>query len=231
VRDDFLCDHDRVHATIAEAQAALDVWVESYNTTRNHQSLGDRPPTERFALARTRGVADVVDTDDVVVTEPAVPRSPGVTRWVDAKGTISIGGFRYRVGGTFAGERVEVVVQSSLIEVLHQGVLVATHAERRRPGARPVRSQGPVQGHARHASTGLVVTRRVDPRGTTSFAGTTYGVGMRFAGQMVQVAIVANSVQISSEGRVVKVHAIRHDRQKEHGAFSRPNGRPGKRVA
>ena len=90
--------------------------------------------------------------------------------------------------------------RSSLVEVIHQGVLVATHAERRAPRTRPIRSQGPVQGHAHPASTGLVVTRRVDPRGTTSFAGTTYAVGMRFAGQMVQVAIVANSVQISSDG-------------------------------
>ncbi len=231
VRDDFLCDHDRVHATIAEAQAALDVWVEEYNTTRNHQSLGDRPPNERFSLARV----DHVDVDDVTegASEDAVagPRPPGVTRWVSAKGTISLGGFSYRVGPSYAGERVDVLVQSSLLEVRHQGVLVATHAERRKPGTRPARSQGPVQGRAHRASTGLVVTRRVDPNGSTSFAGTTYAVGRRFAGQMVQVAIVASSVQISSAGNVVKVHAIRHDRQKEHGAFSRPNGRPGKRVA
>jgi transposase InsO family protein len=231
VRDDFLADHDRVHATIAEAQAALDVWVAEYNATRNHQSLGDRPPIERFELARSRVVADVVDVDEVLVDEVAAPRPPGVTRWVNAKGQISVGSFRYRVGATFAGERVEVVVRSSLVEVLHDGVLVATHAERSTGRTRPIRSQGPVQGHAHQASTGLVVTRRVDPRGTTSFAGTTYAVGMRFAGQLVQVAIVANSVEISSEGRVVKVHAIRHDRQKEHGAFARPNGRPGKRIA
>ena len=231
VRDDFLSDHDRVHSTIAEAQAALNHWVNEYNTTRNHQSLGDRPPTERFALARVhRAVAEMQD-EDVPVDEAPGHRPAGVTRWVNAKGQISIGAFRYRVGATFAGERVEVVVRSSLVEVLHQGVLVATHAERRAPRTRPIRSQGPIQGRASRASTGLVVTRRVDPRGTTSFAGTTYAVGMRFAGTMVQVAIVASSVQISSEGRVVKVHAIRHDRQKEHGAFSRPNGRPGKRVA
>ena len=33
---------------------------------------------------------------------------------------------------TFAGERVEVVVRAGLVEILHAGVLVATHAERRR---------------------------------------------------------------------------------------------------
>ena len=64
VRDEFLCDHDRVHATIAEAQAALDIWVAEYNTTRNHQSLGDRPPIERFELARSRVASDVVDVDE-----------------------------------------------------------------------------------------------------------------------------------------------------------------------
>ncbi len=53
-RDEFLVDHDRTHATIEEAQMALDAWVEKYNTERPHQSLGDRPPAERFALAAPR---------------------------------------------------------------------------------------------------------------------------------------------------------------------------------
>ena len=37
--------------TIEQAQAALDGWVESYNCERDHQSLGDRPPIDRFRLA------------------------------------------------------------------------------------------------------------------------------------------------------------------------------------
>lgn len=53
-RAEFVAHHDRRHATIAEAQAALDAWVETYNTERPHQSLGDRPPAERFALAAPR---------------------------------------------------------------------------------------------------------------------------------------------------------------------------------
>ncbi len=230
VRREFLVEHDRVHATIPEAQAALDQWVVHYNTERNHQSVGDRPPKERFELAAARVEAAEVTEQPAEVPTPS-GRPPGVTRWVAANGTVSVGGFRYRVGATFVGERVEVVVQSSLVEVLHKGVLVVTHAERRKPGARVDRPGGPVQGRARPASTGLVVSRRVDRQGSTSFAGTTYAVGRQFANTTVQVAIVASSVQISSEGRVVKVHAIRHDRQKEYGAFSRPNGRPGQQVA
>jgi transposase InsO family protein len=41
-------------ATVDEAQAGLDAWVEEYNTERDHQSLGDRPPVERFRLAAPR---------------------------------------------------------------------------------------------------------------------------------------------------------------------------------
>jgi hypothetical protein len=44
----------------------------------------------------------------------------------------------------------------------------------------------------------------------------------------VQVAIVAGSVQLAVDGRVVRVHPIRHDRAKELGAFATPNGRPRK---
>ena len=55
MRSDFLVDHDRVHATIEELQIALDEWVAEYNTKRPHQSLGDRPPIERFSLAAPTG--------------------------------------------------------------------------------------------------------------------------------------------------------------------------------
>jgi hypothetical protein len=42
------------------------------------------------------------------------------------------------------------------------------------------------------------------------------------------VAVVGGSVQISLDGRVVRVHPVRHDPAKEHGAFASPNGRPRK---
>jgi hypothetical protein len=40
------------------------------------------------------------------------------------------------------------------------------------------------------------------------------------------VAIVAGSVQISEHDKVIRVHQIKHDRSKEHGAFATPKGRP-----
>jgi len=127
IRSDFLVDHDRVHATIEELQAALDEWVAEYNTTRPHQSLGDRPPIERFSLATPHRAADL-EMPEVPDEVPLSQRPPGVNRWVDQRGSIGLGGFRYRVGATFAGESVEVVVRSGLVEILHAGVLIATHA-------------------------------------------------------------------------------------------------------
>lgn len=230
-RDEFLVDHDRRHATIAEAQEALDAWVERYNTDRPHQSLGDRPPIERFQLAAPRVPVDAdlqaePEPDDLLVS----PRPPGVSRWVDQRGSITLGGFRYRVGATFAGEPVEVVVQRGLVEVLHAGVLIATHAERRRDGATgPAGAKSPRAGKSRPPSSGMTVIRSVDTAGTISFAAASYRVGRSWGGRTVEVAIVAGSVQISANGKVIRVHQIRHDRSKEHGAFATPNGRPHNR--
>jgi transposase InsO family protein len=227
MRSDFLVDHDWVHATIEELQRALDEWVDEYNTTRPHQSLGDRPPLERFALAAAHRAADLEMPevpDEVALSQ----RPPGVNRWFDQRGSIGLGGLRYRVGATFAGESVEVVVRSGLVEILHAGVLVATHAERRRTDNRSAQQRAPRVGRSRPPTSGMSVTRRVDGGGTVSFAATGYRVGRSWARQFVEVAIVAGSVQISSKGKVIRVHAIRHDRSKEHGAFATPQGRPRK---
>ena len=76
------------------------------------------------------------------------------------------------------------------------------------------------------ASSGMSVVRSVDGGGSISFAGAAYRVGRSWRRTSVEVAIVAGSVQISENGKVIRVHQIRHDRSKEHGAFATPNGRP-----
>ena len=47
VRKEFL--EGRVFESLTEAQAALDLWVEEYNTER-HQGIGMVPPIRRFEL-------------------------------------------------------------------------------------------------------------------------------------------------------------------------------------
>ena len=72
----------------------------------------------------------------------------------------------------------------------------------------------------------MTVTRMVDASGSVSFAGATYRAGRSWIRSSVQVAIVGASVQLSVGGKVIRVHPIRHDRAKEHGAFATPTGRP-----
>jgi hypothetical protein len=42
----------------------------------------------------------------------------------------------------------------------------------------------------------------------------------------IDVSIVAGSVQLAKDGKLIRVHPIRHDRARELGAFANPKGRP-----
>jgi len=237
IRTEFLRDHDHRHATIAELQAALDAWVGYYNTERPHQALGMRPPVEKFQLADPKPDAgvEVVHEPALVpaerlVVESATPtvRLPGVQRWVDQHGLISLGGFRYRVPIVLAGEPVEAVAADHLVRIFHRDVLVAEHVQRRKPDTGQQQEVRLRQGsrRPRPATDGMVVTRVVDASGYVSFAGTNYRVGNAWRRRSVEVSIVAGSVQLACDGQIVRMHPIRHDRAKEHGAFATPNGRP-----
>ena len=228
-RKEFVAEHDYRYATLAEAQAALDDWVAEYNTTRPHQSLGDRPPAERFSLARERVEPIDVETGEIRGRSPiglAAPRPGGVARWVDRNGRISIARHAYKVGATFAGELVEVVVSGGLVEIFHRQVLIATHVQRgqatlQRPARPPTTTP-----RARRPAAGPSVTRVADANGSISFAGTMYRAGRMWARRPITVTLVAGSVQLAVDDKVVRIHAARHDRAKEHGAFATPNGRP-----
>ena len=78
----------------------------------------------------------------------------------------------------------------------------------------------------RDATAGLTVTRLADGGGVVSFAGTPYACGRRWARATIDVSIVAGSVQLAKDGKIIRVHPIRHDRARELGAFANPNGRP-----
>jgi hypothetical protein len=233
IRAEFLAEHDYKHATMAELQQALDAWVGYYNTGRPHQALGMRPPVERFQIAAPKldpAVEAVLEPALVPagqpVVEPSGPivRLPGVQRWVDQHGLISLAGFRYRVPIVLAGEQVEAVAAEHLVRIFHRDVLVAEHVQRRKPdtGQRQKVRLRQVSRRSRRATDGMVVTRVVDSSGYVSFAGTNYRVGNSWRGRSAQVCIVAGSVQLSCDGHIVRVHPIRHDRSKEHGTFRHP---------
>jgi Mu transposase, C-terminal domain len=91
-----------------------------------------RPPIERFQLA-SAAVETVVEpvpipaSTEWSVVQPSAPivRLPGLQRWVDQHGLISLGGFRYRVPIVLAGEPVEAVAADHLVQIFHREVLIA----------------------------------------------------------------------------------------------------------
>lgn len=119
------------------------------------------------------------------------------------------------------------------MEILHAGVLVATHAQRLAPdhADRASRARSaPVALRARDATTGMSVSRLANADGNVCFAGATYRTGRAWARQVIDVAIVAGSVQLSQHGKVIRVHPIHHDRTRELGAFANAKGRPRRRA-
>jgi transposase InsO family protein len=214
----------RSFASIVEAQAELDAWVARYNREREHQAIGDVPPIRRFELAQ-HVAAEVIDPQ--VESDDGSPRA-GHTgrRRVDRAGRISILKHRYHVGRHLAGQPVAVESADGLLHVTHNGVLVATHArrhlaeddvrmERRAKASRPARP-----------TSGGEVLRKVDASGSVSFAGAGYRVGNRHVGQVVGVRVVADTVQITQDGLLLRTHRARHDKTKEFGALANPGGRP-----
>ena len=228
MRAEFFTRHDRLFTTVADLQDALDAWVAEYNTARPHQSCGGRPPSERFRLAdRSLAAAD----DSAVAQAPtpaagAMKRPAGVSRWVNAHGKISLAGFSYAVGATYAGEPVEVVVAGGLVDILHAGVVVATHAQRLREDQADRKPRARVARRARDATAGLTVTRLADGAGVVSFAGTPYACGRRWARSRSTSPSSPGRCSSSRDGKVIRIHPIRHDRSRELGAFANPKGRP-----
>jgi transposase InsO family protein len=217
----------QVFASVAEEQAALDAWVHDYNHSREHQSLGNRPPAERFATARPRRLdepapAPQASTAEVEAKAP-VPRLP---RRVLVDGKVSLLNFKYHVGRYLAGQTVEVVSRDGLVEVFHDSVLVATHVRRHLPEQEERVQRRALAAAPRRPASDPVVVRKVDRNGTVSFAGADYRVGNALRGRQVEVCLAGDTVQIWSDDRIIRTHAAKHDRRKEHGAFANPGGRP-----
>jgi hypothetical protein len=117
-------------------------------------------------------------------------------------------------------------VAGGLVDIWHAGVVVATHAQRLRADQAGRAPRARVVRRARDATAGLTVTRLADGAGVVSFAGTSYAAGRMWARTAIDVSIVAGSVQLSKDGKLIRVHPIRHDRSRELGAFANPKGRP-----
>jgi len=217
----------KVFASIADAQAAIDAWVEEYNSTREHQSLGNRPPAERFATAR----AERLEEPTPELPAPQSSAMPRLIRRVLVDGKVSLLNFKYHVGRYLAGQSVELVSHDGLVEVFHNGVLIATHARRHLPEQDDRVQRQALAATPQRPATDRVVVRKVGHNGEVSFAGADYRVGNPYRGRQVEVTLAGDTVQIWGDGRLLRTHQAKHDRRKEHGAFANPGGRPDRTNA
>jgi len=220
--------HGRRFSCLEQAQEELDRWVAHYNLEREHQAIGDVPPIKRFELVQQER-AEVIDPD-AGSQEQQPPTSRTVGRRVDRAGRISILKHRYHVGRHLAGQRVVVESVDGLLQVTHDGVLVATHARRHLAEDDPRMDRRAKASHPSQPTTGGEVLRKVDTWGSVSFAGTGYRVGNRYAGQIVGVRVVADTIQITQDGLLLRTHRARHDKAREFGALANPGGRPRRRT-
>ena len=109
------CLEELVFDDLQHAQAFIDAWVDDYNTTRRHQSIGRRSPAERFNT-RTPDTGPPLRID--AITDPA--RRAGaewVTRRVAANGIICVGWQQVSVGKHRHGETVDVNVTDRLLHI------------------------------------------------------------------------------------------------------------------
>ena len=216
VRAEFLAG--RIFASLEEAQGELDAWISHYNTERPHQGIGMLAPAERFVVG-----APEAPVTAIALEATNEPSAAACVRKVAPEGRLSFEDHRYQVGAYLAGETVELTASGDLLEVRHRGVLVASHV-RRQPR---VHAGAPPPAPApRPATSGRAVVRKVDSAGKVSFAAVSYHVGDAYRGEQVEVRLVGERVEIARDGELLKSWPARHDRFREHGAFSTPSGRP-----
>ena len=222
LRDEFLVEHDRRHATIEALQAALDSWVLHYNTLRPHQSVGMRPRSSasawheatspsRTSSQMTKAVGRRgAPTRDHPPGRPGRPHSPG---W--------LGLWRRPMAHRRGGRD-------------HRG----RRSRRDQPPRHPRRHPRPAssgEGHellaneprqraARRPTTGPMVRRRVDSSGSVSSPASTTASATRTSEAKSRSR--SSSTPSSSHSKVRSSNASPSATILEGvGAFARPLGK------
>jgi transposase InsO family protein len=233
LRETFLTG--KTFVDLADAQVQLDAWVELYNHVRPHQGIGMVPPIERFRLAQPASAPAPLELEGAA---PDTTARPDIARRrVSDRGDVSFASTRYLAGKWLARETVEIACDGGVVTISHRGVVVATHARRHQPtkqaaavargqNRRPTRVATP-----RPSASSVSVTRKVDSHGCVCFAGANYRAGNAYRRRQVQVAVVGATVELSIGEELIRVHPIKHDRTREHGALANPGGRPNRTNA
>ncbi|WP_435844497.1 IS481 family transposase [Streptomyces fungicidicus] len=151
-----LLDDCGAFVSIEDAQAALDVWVDEYNSMRPHQALDMQSPADRFTPVpdeerdmlglRVPGMLAVVPPQRTPPAEPEpvveAPVSPGLPelapvpveaggpvefeRVVPASGNLQVAGKQFWLGPARAGLTVTFWADTSVIHLLIAGTRIKT---------------------------------------------------------------------------------------------------------
>jgi transposase InsO family protein len=193
----------KVFASVEDAQAQLDAWVEQYNHVREHQSLGNVAPIRRFEL---RTIAAETPRPAPVQADPAsgsgrfdggIGDPARVLQWhrVLRSGVVSGRGVARR-------PECSARVRWRPRPRAHRGVV--THARKHAPAKQTrAMTRAPTRKPARERPSASVVsvTRKVDSSGNVCFAAENYYAGVKYRRRQVQVAVVGDTIEISLHRR------------------------------
>jgi transposase InsO family protein len=110
--------------SLAEAQQAVDAWVDDYNTQRPHQGIAMAVPAQRFRPA-TAGPA-LASGPPAQKARPAARSPTEVTRRVSASGLIELCYQQVSAGRHLAGQVVTVRLHPTVLQVFFTGQLIRT---------------------------------------------------------------------------------------------------------
>jgi transposase InsO family protein len=127
------CLTGQLFTSLPTAQAAIDEWVEFYNTQRPHQALDMATPADRFG--RPAAAAPVITADR--------SGEDWVSRRVGANGVVCVSWQQVSVGKHHAGARCDVQVSEQLLQFWIGNELCKTVARTSRGEVRKKRASVP----------------------------------------------------------------------------------------
>lgn len=229
-------------ADVAAAQAAIDDWLQDYNSARPHQSLGMTAPAARFAAATARAeaavlpvklppslesaaVADAAAAVPAPRSEPEPMAAPSwtaledeagaieVERVVPASGNLSLRGQQIWFGPALAGTTVMLRIDVNRLHVLIGQVRHKTLPSKlsgrdlkallASGDARAVAQSGRPAEPADGGRAAVEVDRTVNAVGYVGLGGDKVNIGWAFAGRRVTLRLDGTVMQVLDDHRVL----------------------------
>jgi transposase InsO family protein len=209
---------------LAAAQAAVDAWVEQYNTRRPHQAIGMAVPADRFSTARAKAEQDLLplrlpsvinlalippgDAEPQATAEPVRVPVPAAyhsgpvefERVVPASGNMQVAGRQFWLGPARAGMVVTFWASTEIIHLLISGARVKTlrshlsAAGLAALAATGARTAGPPPLPPAEPGATIEVDRIVSKDGAVHLAGRYVPAAEILGGRLVSIRIEQNTL-------------------------------------